>query len=206
MWVVESVWDWSLSLGGACFGTLSAWTFRPLDHHAGQTPTSRSQEHLWVGTGTCRNFLGLSALSRPVLCVAMLMLSVISFGAAAVQSLGKSRRRSRVRKPRADGQVSELRCAILQGCGSGNHRIRPGTGRGHFTGLRHTDPPSALDCRSRNPCKDCQRSSGKPCPSARGLRTRERLRDCPEIGSSSAERITLNMSMGYAKDWPAEGR
>ena len=69
-------------LMGACFGTLSGWLSDRLIL-AGQTPTRVRKTFVGGGLALAGTFLGLSALSRPVLCVAMLMLSVISFGAAA---------------------------------------------------------------------------------------------------------------------------
>ncbi len=61
------------------------------------------------------------------------------------------------------------------------------------------------DCRSRNPCKIANEVL-ETCPSACGLRPRERLRDRPEIGSSSAERNHGQQEHGYAKDRPRGGR
>ena len=66
---------------GACFGTLSGWLSDRLIM-AGETPTRVRKTFVGGGLALAGTFLGLSAVSRPVLCVAMLLLGVIFFGAA----------------------------------------------------------------------------------------------------------------------------
>ena len=69
-------------LMGAGFGTLSGWlSDRWIT--AGETPTRVRKTFAGGGLALAGAFLGLAAVSGPVLCVAMLLLGVISFGAAA---------------------------------------------------------------------------------------------------------------------------
>lgn len=67
---------------GACFGTLCGWLS---DHWimAGGTPTRVRKTFVGGGLALAGTFLGLSAVSGPVICVAMLLLGMIFFGAAA---------------------------------------------------------------------------------------------------------------------------
>jgi len=67
---------------GACFGTLSGWlSDRWIT--AGETPTRVRKTFVGGGLALAGTFLGLSAVSGPVLCVAMLSLGVISFSITA---------------------------------------------------------------------------------------------------------------------------
>ncbi|MFZ3343260.1 MAG: MFS transporter [Terriglobales bacterium] len=72
----------SAYLLGACFATLSGWLS---DRWiiAGGTPTRVRKTFVAGGTALAGIFLGLSAFSGPVLCIAMLLLGLIFFGASA---------------------------------------------------------------------------------------------------------------------------
>lgn len=67
---------------GACFGTLGGW-LSDRWIMAGGTPTRVRKTFVGGGLALAGTFLGLSAVSGPVICVAMLLLGIIFFGAAA---------------------------------------------------------------------------------------------------------------------------
>jgi MFS transporter, ACS family, D-galactonate transporter len=67
---------------GACFATLSGW-LSDRWIMAGETPTRVRKTFVGGGLALAGIVLGLSAVSGPVLCVAMLVLGVIFFGASS---------------------------------------------------------------------------------------------------------------------------
>jgi MFS family permease len=98
---------------GAGFSMLSGW-LSDRWIMSGGTPTQVRKTFTGAGIALAGISLGLSAISGPILCLAMLVLGVF-FSVLAVLTSGQSHRRLRVRKPQGDGQASRISSAIWQG-------------------------------------------------------------------------------------------
>ena len=123
---------------GACFSTFSGW-LSDRWIMAGGTPTRVRKTFAGGGLALAGIFLGLSAFSGPVSCVAMLMLGVSFCGVSQFQCLGNHTDARGAASRGAMDRFPELHWQSCRSCGSGTHRTRPGPNRALLLGFRNTD-------------------------------------------------------------------